>query len=84
MRLRNTLTAAKAFKDIARGERTAAALESQLSSIEKRIDDLLARADQDQQSLERQAEQVEASKSESSKSDSDSKQQEDVNGEKGQ
>lgn len=32
---------AKAFNEIARGERTAAALEESLTSLEKKIDDLL-------------------------------------------
>ncbi|KAI9663547.1 MAG: hypothetical protein M1831_002556 [Alyxoria varia] len=45
---------AQAFEDLARGERTASALENQLSSVEKRVDDLLAQAEIDQKSLEQQ------------------------------
>lgn len=36
---------AQAFKDLAKGERTAAAMESQLTALERKIDDLLASVD---------------------------------------
>ncbi|KAI9789757.1 MAG: hypothetical protein M1816_005796 [Peltula sp. TS41687] len=39
-----------AFRDIARGEQTAAALERQLSGVERRLDELLATLDADPQS----------------------------------
>ncbi|KAK5119153.1 hypothetical protein LTR85_007767 [Meristemomyces frigidus] len=44
---------AKAFQELARGERTAAALESQLNSMEAKIEALLAQAEKDQQEAER-------------------------------
>ncbi|TKA25841.1 hypothetical protein B0A50_05596 [Salinomyces thailandicus] len=43
---------AKAFQELARGERTATALENQLSSMEAKIEELLARAERDQQEAE--------------------------------
>ncbi|MCJ1241466.1 hypothetical protein MMC14_009471 [Varicellaria rhodocarpa] len=36
---------AQAFKDLAKGERTALAMENQLTSLERKIDDLLASVD---------------------------------------
>lgn len=33
---------AQAFKDLAKGERTASAMETQLTSLERKLDDLLA------------------------------------------
>lgn len=46
---------AQAFKDLARGEKTASALERQLSAMEKKIDELLAQAEKDQEELDRKA-----------------------------
>ncbi|KAF2280694.1 uncharacterized protein EI97DRAFT_453946 [Westerdykella ornata] len=37
----------KAFQDLARGERTAAALENHLDALEKKIEELLAKADEE-------------------------------------
>lgn len=48
---------AQAFTDLLRGEKQATALESQLSSIEKKIDDLLAQADRDQRDIDRMMEE---------------------------
>lgn len=38
----------QAFKDLARGERAAAALENHLDSLEKKIEELLAKAQEDE------------------------------------
>jgi len=43
---------AQAFKDLARGERTASALEQHLDALERRIEELLAHAQEDQRSIE--------------------------------
>jgi hypothetical protein len=43
---------AQAFKDLARGERTASALEQHLDALEERIEELLARAQENQRSIE--------------------------------
>ncbi|KAK0516511.1 hypothetical protein JMJ35_001114 [Cladonia borealis] len=43
---------AQAFKDLAKGERTAAAMESQLTALERKIDDLLASVDPHAKSTE--------------------------------
>ncbi|KAK5254541.1 hypothetical protein LTR16_004812, partial [Cryomyces antarcticus] len=37
-----------AFEELAQGERTAAALENHLTSLERKIEELLARADEDE------------------------------------
>ncbi|ORX97551.1 hypothetical protein BCR34DRAFT_607228 [Clohesyomyces aquaticus] len=42
---------AQAFKDLARGERAAAALENHLDSLEKKIEELLAKADEEEKKL---------------------------------
>ncbi|KAF1997987.1 hypothetical protein P154DRAFT_439960 [Amniculicola lignicola CBS 123094] len=42
---------AQAFKDLAKGERAAAALESHLDKLERQIEDLLAKADEDEQKM---------------------------------
>ncbi|GAB7359496.1 hypothetical protein MBLNU230_g6141t1 [Neophaeotheca triangularis] len=42
---------AKAFQELAKGERTATALENQLSSMEAKIEMLLAQAEKDQQDV---------------------------------
>ncbi|KAI9720948.1 MAG: hypothetical protein M1828_005518 [Chrysothrix sp. TS-e1954] len=42
----------QAFKDLARGERTASALEQQLSGLEDKIDQLMARAEEEQRGLD--------------------------------
>ncbi|KAK3075716.1 hypothetical protein LTR53_000758 [Teratosphaeriaceae sp. CCFEE 6253] len=44
---------AKAFQELAKGERTAAALENQLSSMEAKIEALLAQAEKDQEEIQR-------------------------------
>jgi len=42
----------QAFQELARGERTATALENQLSAMEAKIEALLAQAERDQQALQ--------------------------------
>jgi exonuclease VII small subunit len=63
----------QAFKDLQRGEQTATALENHLSSLEKKIDDLLASAEANQDTAADKAksskEQVESAKDESTKAD---------------
>ncbi|KAK5164107.1 uncharacterized protein LTR77_010198 [Saxophila tyrrhenica] len=43
---------AKAFQELAKGERTATALENQLNSMEARIEALLAQAEREKQEME--------------------------------
>lgn len=43
---------AKAFQDLAKGERTATALENQLNRMEAKIDALLAQAEREQQDVQ--------------------------------
>lgn len=43
---------AKAFQELAKGERTATALESQLSTMEAKIEALLAQAEKDQAAVQ--------------------------------
>lgn len=43
----------QAFQELAKGERTATALENQLNSMEAKIEALLAQAEKDQQEVER-------------------------------
>ncbi|KAK6434664.1 hypothetical protein LTR95_009151 [Oleoguttula sp. CCFEE 5521] len=52
---------AKAFLELAKGERTAAALEQQLTSMEAKIEALLAQAEQDQEAVTKAREQGAAS-----------------------
>jgi hypothetical protein len=63
----------QAFKDLQRGEQTATALENHLSSLEKKIDDLLSSAETNQNTASEKAEpnkeQVESAKDESTKAD---------------
>lgn len=47
------LTSSKAFQELAKGERTATALESQLALMEAKIDALLAQAEKDKEQTER-------------------------------
>ncbi|KAF2789495.1 hypothetical protein K505DRAFT_93129 [Melanomma pulvis-pyrius CBS 109.77] len=42
---------AQAFKDLARGEQTADAMEKHLDAVEKKIEELLAKADEEEQNL---------------------------------
>jgi len=42
----------QAFQELARGERTATALENQLSAMESRIEELLAQAERDHEEAE--------------------------------
>jgi len=51
---------AKAFQELAKGEQTASALEASLSSLESKINDLLARAEMEQDSF-KAAEKVDTS-----------------------
>jgi hypothetical protein len=44
----------QALKDLARGERAAAAMENHLDSLEKKIEELLAKADEDEKNLKLQ------------------------------
>lgn len=53
--MRVPLTKFQAFRELAKGEQTASALEQQLSSMEKKLDELLARAEQDQKDVEKLA-----------------------------
>jgi Skp family chaperone for outer membrane proteins len=46
---------AQAFQDLARGERTAAALENHLDALERKIEELLAKGDADEKKLKEQA-----------------------------
>ena len=41
----------QALKDLARGERAAAAMENHLDSLEKKIEELLTKADEDEKKL---------------------------------
>jgi hypothetical protein len=50
-----SLTVSQAFKDLARGERAAAALENHLNSLEKKIEELLAKADEEDRKFEAEA-----------------------------
>ncbi|KAF2239210.1 hypothetical protein EV356DRAFT_528487 [Viridothelium virens] len=43
---------AKAFQEIAQGERQASAIENNLTSLEKKLDELLARANEDQKNIQ--------------------------------
>ncbi|KAF2876277.1 hypothetical protein BDV95DRAFT_602280 [Massariosphaeria phaeospora] len=45
---------AQAFQELARGESAAAALENHLDSVEKKIEALLAKADEDERKLKAQ------------------------------
>ncbi|TID27271.1 hypothetical protein E2P81_ATG00034 [Venturia nashicola] len=47
---------ATAFKELQRGEQTATALENHLSSLEKKIDELLASAEANQSTVDEEAE----------------------------
>ncbi|KAF2178485.1 hypothetical protein K469DRAFT_598887 [Zopfia rhizophila CBS 207.26] len=49
--------AQQAFKDLARGEQTAAALERHLDAVEKQIEELLARADENERRMKEQSKQ---------------------------
>lgn len=44
----------QAFQELAKGERAASALENHLDSLEKKIEDLLAKADEDEKKLQAQ------------------------------
>ncbi|KAL6708706.1 hypothetical protein ACN47E_002402 [Coniothyrium glycines] len=46
---------AQAFKDLQRGEQTAAALETHLDSLEKKIEQLLAQAEKAQRELKEES-----------------------------
>ncbi|KAF2645681.1 hypothetical protein P280DRAFT_513577 [Massarina eburnea CBS 473.64] len=46
---------AKAFEELAQGERAAAALETHLDSLEQKIEELLAKADEDEKTLKAQS-----------------------------
>ncbi|EON64909.1 hypothetical protein W97_04143 [Coniosporium apollinis CBS 100218] len=47
---------AQAFKDLARGEQTASVLENHLTALERKIDELLAKADEDQRASQHRPE----------------------------
>lgn len=49
----NEADLAAAFQELAKGERTATALENQLSNMEAKIEALLAQAEKNQQEIER-------------------------------
>ena len=46
----------QAFQELAKGERTATALENQLSAMEAKIEELLAQAEREQQEVQRMRE----------------------------
>lgn len=52
---RSFLPPLQAFKDLAQGERAATALENHLDSLEKKIEELLAKADEDEKKMKAQA-----------------------------
>lgn len=60
----------EAFQDLARGERTAAALEHHLTALEKKIDELLVKADEEERI---RMEQSKGSQAQSSKSSNEDK-----------
>jgi len=62
---------AQAFKDLQRGEATAAALENHLGALEKKIDELLASAEENQTMADRKAEASETAAAESSRASKD-------------
>jgi exonuclease VII small subunit len=43
----------QAFKELARGERAAAAMENHLNSLEKKIEELLAKAEEEERMMKR-------------------------------
>lgn len=47
------LTREQAFQELAKGERTATVLENQLSTMEAKIEELLARAEREQQEVQK-------------------------------
>jgi hypothetical protein len=59
----------QAFQDLARGERTAAALEHHLTALEKKIEELLAKADEEERIRIEQSKGSQAQPSESSNED---------------
>lgn len=59
----------QAFQDLARGERTAAALEHHLTALEQKIEELLAKADEEERIRMEQSEGSQAQPSESSNED---------------
>ena len=59
----------QAFQDLARGERTAAALEHHLTALEKKIDELLVKADEEERIRMEQSKGSQAQPSKSSNED---------------
>ena len=59
----------QAFQDLARGERTAAALEHHLTALEKKIEELLAKADEEERIRMAQSKGSQTQPSESSNED---------------
>ena len=59
----------QAFQDLTRGERTAAALEHHLTALEKKIEELLAKADEEERIRIEQSKGSQAQPSESSNED---------------
>ena len=59
----------QAFQDLAQGERTAAALEHHLTALEKKIEELLAKADEEERIRMEQSKGSQARPSESSNED---------------
>lgn len=50
------LTSKQTFQELAKGERTATALENSLSAVEAKIEELLAQAEKDQESAQKMKE----------------------------
>ncbi len=63
----------QAFQELAKGERAAAALESQLTSMEAKIEALLAQAEKEQEDLEKMKAQRSEAGGSGSKHDADGK-----------
>jgi hypothetical protein len=59
----------QAFQDLVRGERTAAALEHHLTALEKKIDELLVKADEEERIRMEQSKGSQAQPSKSSNED---------------
>ncbi|KAK0270501.1 hypothetical protein LTR35_014037 [Friedmanniomyces endolithicus] len=64
---------AKAFQELAKGERAAAALENQLTSMEAKIEALLAQAEKEQEDLEKMKAQKPEAGGSGSKHEADAK-----------
>jgi len=50
----------QAFQELAKGERTASALENHLTALERKIDELLAQADEEERNLSKKKSDAES------------------------